>query len=77
MSLAVCRATDSGYHEFCVLVLEEAKQQCSGINDWAVTNGRYLSQLMVACYHGKTQSRVRIKLHQWDIILYIGEILRP
>ena len=34
------------------LVLAEAVEKCTGINDIAVINGQQLSKLMVACYHG-------------------------
>ena len=34
------------------LVLAEAMAKCGHINDLAVINGRELSQLMAACYHG-------------------------
>lgn len=37
------------------LVLVEAMGKCNSINDMAVINGRQLSQLMAACYHGNPE----------------------
>ena len=49
LSLTPCNSAFTWLDE---LLLAEAVEKCSGINDMAVINGRQLSQLMVACYHG-------------------------